>query len=117
MTRHFLVAGPGDVRDISFREKRKLGAGDESPSVMYSVYVGAERWGTVATLDGKSWEGCSYAGFDNPDRKPASLPGGRSDENTYRIDPREATRTMRGFGSRRAAAAHVVKHHGYWENN
>jgi hypothetical protein len=118
MSQWFLIAGPGDIRDISFRRHSLHGSSEGVRA--YRVFVGTEEWGFV-------YYGYSYTGWEafSYNRPKASTPAEYLEEMRAQRLKRKAGdfRTdrsldhVKGFGTRRAAAAYIVKTYGYWENN
>lgn len=99
------VVHRGRVMDIVCRNRRSFGGG----AVVYDVWVGDIRVGTVTRLgryDGEGWEAYSYLELDRSPKHPARVRANRM-------------RRASGFGRRRAAATYLVRHWGFgdWEQN
>lgn len=131
MSRYFLIAGEGDVRDISFRQHSLHQP--EKGSFSYHVVVGDEKWGWVTRHDSMPFRGWSAFSMYWINQRDAAMEGRpleeclaahkaeREEELSYaRGETQTSKRSLEkvdGFRSRMAAATYIVKTYGYWKNN
>lgn len=110
MSRYFLIAGEGDVRDISFRKKQSHGG-----LVTYRLYVGEEQWGMVARYNKRiGWSASSWNWPEGYQMR--SIEQRMADERDQGPRQEHSLLHVEGFISRMAAATYIIKHHGYWKN-
>lgn len=122
MSKYFLIAGPRDVRDITFERWGRKGA--------YRVRVGGEAWGVVSQDTHSGWTATSHymqrpwlAGTELPpaDDVRARLAARRAEDDAYEegktYTHSRSLVSVNGFASRMAAATYIIKTFGYWKNN
>jgi hypothetical protein len=117
MSSWFLLAAPGDARDISFT---RHSLHEPAKGIRaYTVKVGDEAWGFVYSSDNEKWSGWQACSYNTPQYATVeeAMQALRPDPNPTDYKSKKSLQMVKGFRSRRAAATYIVKHWGYWESN
>lgn len=109
------VVVDGKIENLKFRFKVSHGGG----SMVYSVFLDEKNLGTVSKFNERSgWMAFSLKDFDTKvtQEQADRLAKYGQVYEPEQIRAKDPMRAVNGFGTRRAAAEYIIKHHGLREH-